>query len=195
MKTIKKTKVKQIKGIGPVRFEQSERAKRINISIRADEGVRVAVPRGISFMRAEAFVATKYDWIIKHHNRLRQTPKRNLTYVTPPLEIIPAKLLITERLSVLAAKYGFYYNRVTIRNQKTRWGSCSHDNNISLNIRLAKLPQALMDYVLLHELVHTRIKNHSPVFWNELDYYVDNAKTLDKQLKRFKITNPKEIEK
>ena len=90
--------------------------------------------------------------------------------------------IITDRLYHLAGEYGFKFNRVTIRHQKTRWGSCSPKNNISLNIKLILLPDALVDYVILHELVHTRIHNHSKNFRSELDRYVKNSKAMARRL-------------
>jgi len=89
------------------------------------------------------------------------------------------------RLNNLTKKNGFTYNRVFIRNQKTRWGSCSSKNNINLNVKLIRLPDELIDYVILHELVHTGIKNHSKAFWTELDRLVGNAKKMQSRLKEY----------
>jgi hypothetical protein len=91
-----------------------------------------------------------------------------------------AKTILTDRLNLLAQKYKFSYNRLFIRNQKTRWGSCSAKNNISLNMNLVRLPQKLQDYVILHELVHTKHKNHSKKFWAEMDRYVGDGKEVEK---------------
>jgi predicted metal-dependent hydrolase len=91
------------------------------------------------------------------------------------------------RLSELAGKHNFNYNKVTIKNSKTRWGSCSGVNNINLNLHLMRLPDKLMDYVILHELAHTKIKNHQKEFWNLLDAVSGDAKGLDKELKKYHI--------
>ena len=72
-----------------------------------------------------------------------------------------------------------------MRNQKTRWGSCSAQNNINLNVQLIRLPPALRDYVILHELVHTRIRNHGPGFWEELEKYVADCRQVDRQLNQY----------
>ena len=93
--------------------------------------------------------------------------------------------MLISRLNHLAQKHGFSFNRVFIRNQKTLWGSCSYSNNINLNIKLLRLKSELVDYVILHELVHTKIKNHSKEYWAELDKYTGNAKALDKELKKY----------
>ena len=98
-----------------------------------------------------------------------------------------AKENIRARLMELSEKHKYKYNKVFIREQKTRWGSCSVKNNINLNIKLVLLPSRLMDYVILHELVHTKHKNHSPLFWTELDNLTGSAKVLNKQLKSYGI--------
>ena len=75
---------------------------------------------------------------------------------------------LPRRLHVLAAQYGLAVSRVTIRNQRTRWGSCSSDGRISLNWRLLQMPEHVCDYVLLHELMHLRVRNHSARFWRQV---------------------------
>jgi predicted metal-dependent hydrolase len=97
-----------------------------------------------------------------------------------------AKKLLPQRLATLAEIHGFQFQRVTIRNNKRNWGSCSARNNISLNLQLMKLPDELIDYVLLHELVHTEIKNHGPEFWEKLNSISNQrARELAKQVKKY----------
>ena len=96
-----------------------------------------------------------------------------------------AKDFLPQRVKELAEKNSFRFKKISIRNSKTRWGSCSHDNNINLNLHLMRLPNHLIEYVILHELVHTKIKNHSKNFWNLLDVVTGNAKKLDKELKNY----------
>lgn len=94
---------------------------------------------------------------------------------------------LTSRFQQLAKHNGLSYNRLFIRNQKTSWGSCSSKNNISLNMKLVMLPEELMDYVILYELVHTRIHNHSRKFWAELDYCVGNGKAIASRLRKYDL--------
>ncbi len=97
-----------------------------------------------------------------------------------------AKKLLPPRLSELAQKHGFQVNKITIRNNKRNWGSCSVRNNISLNLHMMKLPDELIDYILKHELVHTKIKNHGPLFWAKLDELTSfRARELSKQVRKF----------
>lgn len=93
--------------------------------------------------------------------------------------------LLPERVSRWAARHGFKYRRLTFRNNVSNWGSCSHENNISLNIKLMKLPDDLIDYVILHELCHTVEKNHSDRFWNLLEQVCPDTEEKRQKLKTY----------
>lgn len=99
-----------------------------------------------------------------------------------------AKDFLPSRLNILAQQNNLDFNKVFIKNAKTRWGSCSSVNNINLNLHLMRLPNHLIDYVILHELAHTKVKNHSNDFWNFLESICPNSKSLDKEMKNY---NPK----
>jgi predicted metal-dependent hydrolase len=178
-----------VSGIGDVRFEPSRRAQRLNVTVTAFRGIRVAVPYQVTLKQALRFVNSKKGWILKHSAKVRQ--QEAVVDYSPSICLgmseQEAKTKLKDRLAELASLYGFSYNRVAIRRQRTRWGSCSARNNISLNLRILQLPLILQDYVLLHELVHTRIKNHSPAFWRELDLLVGNAKGLRSRLRRYPL--------
>ena len=176
----------ELEDIGPVLFERSLRAQHININVKPQSGVRVAVPKGISFRKAINFAKSKTSWIQRHQKRLKTLLEKK-TQIGEVSNVPAAKELLRNRLGELAKQYGYTFNRVFIRQQKTRWGSCSAKNNISLNAKLTSLPKELMDYVILHELVHTRVKNHSKDFWNTLDKYVKNSKKIDKKLKKYSL--------
>lgn len=104
-----------------------------------------------------------------------------------------AKRLLPIRLSLLAGQHGFTYNNLRITSSHTRWGSCSSGKNINLSLYLMQLPWHLIDYVLLHELCHTREMNHSPRFWALMDSVTDNkAKALRAELKKHSIYYPTE---
>lgn len=100
---------------------------------------------------------------------------------------LEAKKILPPLVKRLACKHGFRYNKVSIRNNTTRWGSCSKDNNISLNLHLMRLPQHLCEYVILHELAHTVYKNHQQTFWGLLNKLTGNARKLDRELNEYKI--------
>jgi predicted metal-dependent hydrolase len=178
------SRVVKIAGIGNVLLQPSVRAKRIIISVRPGKGVRVAVPRRKSFATALEFVKAKKKWIKKQLAKIQIYEEEKQIYrdAFSSLDKTKIKKKIISRLRELARQYGFSYGKVSIRNQRTRWGSCSGKNNISLNFKLAALPPELFDYVILHELVHTRVHNHSQKFWRELDKYVGNGKAKARSL-------------
>ena len=179
----------EIDNVGSVLFEHSRRAKHVNISVKPFRGVRVAVPTGLSFKKAEEFVNTKTGWIQRHLYMVKQYEEKSRFTSDTLIDIdkSKAKRKLTRRLKHLTLKHGFTYNRVFIRNQKTRWGSCSHKNNISLNMKIIRLPEELMDYVILHELTHIRFKNHSNDFWVELNRLVGNGKGMASRLREYEI--------
>jgi hypothetical protein len=174
-----------IDGIGTVLLERSQRARRVVISIRAEKGVRVAVPTRVSLEKALEFVHLKKRWIQKHLDKIEQAKNHSQSLNNRALAIdrVEAAKKLAARLTFLARKHRFSCNRVSIRNQRTRWGSCSFKNNISLNVKLVLLSEELIDYVMLHELVHTRVHNHSEKFWNELNRYVADARVVAKRLR------------
>ena len=176
-------------GIGRVLLERSKRARRLNISLKPFTGVRVAVPYGLSFESAEKMALSKARWIKRHLDKVKEIEKRQVAIANdlPEIDKAEARKKLTHRLNELSRQYGFTYNRVFIRNQKTRWGSCSAKNNISLNMQLLRLPQDLIDYVILHELVHTREKNHSKTFWAELNKFVGDTGELRSRLKKYSL--------
>jgi predicted metal-dependent hydrolase len=187
---MKKKKV-QISGIGEVLLEQSIRAKHMNLSIRPFRGVRVAVPRGISFELAEAFARSKSQWIKTHLPKLKaiehEAARRQNDSASSHIDRKTGRQILVQRLNELSEKHQLPYNRVFVKNQKTRWGSCSEKKNINLNINLLRLPEELMDYAIMHELVHTKVLNHSSQFWDLLESFVKNARALDRELQQYSL--------
>jgi predicted metal-dependent hydrolase len=177
-----------IPNVGPVVIAKSKKAKRLCITVKRDQTVRLTVPRGVSMRTAKQFLNSRIPWIEKHIRKFEELERKEVIPPLPRINELEAKYVLIKRLREIADIYDFHYTKVTIRKQKTRWGSCSAKNTISLNVNLARLPGHLRDYVMLHELVHTRIKNHSKEFWSELDRFVGgDAKNLAKQVKNYKL--------
>jgi predicted metal-dependent hydrolase len=178
----------EIPSLGPVTIVKSQRAKHIRVTIKPDQTVRLTIPRGESVDRAIQFLHSKIPWITKHQHRLSKLENTPTPPRLPKIDEPQAINTLINLLEEMAKIHNFKYNKVSIRNQKTKWGSCSAKNNISLNINLVRLPDQLRDYVILHELVHTRIKNHSKKFWSELDKTVGgSAKELAKKLRKYRL--------
>jgi len=178
----------EIPDVGRVTVRKSDRAKHIRITINPDQTVRLVIPKRVSTEKGGQFLRSKVPWIRKHLHRLKrvQSAEGNL----PPSRIneSQAREMLIGRLEEMAQIHHLKYSKVSIRNQKTKWGSCSSKNNISLNINLARLPDQLRDYVILHELVHTRFKNHGKEFWAELNNSVGgDAKELARKLRKYRL--------
>ena len=101
--------------------------------------------------------------------------------------MMESELILPKRVEEISQKYNLLYNSLTIKYTKTRWGSCSGKNDIILNPHLLRLPDELLDYVILHELTHTKVKNHSKKFWSTIKSLDANAKKLDKELKQYSL--------
>ena len=185
---IVEAKAIELKNIGTILIERSRQAKHLSLSVRPFKGARVAVPFGVSFASAEMFARSKAGWLKKHLDKMALMEREaEVLSKNQPINIAAARKHLIDRLNFLSQNHGFDYNRVFIKNQKTRWGSCSGKNNINLNINLVRLPGELIDYTILHELVHTRIKNHSRRFWDQMDKLLGDAKKLDRKLREYRV--------
>ena len=185
-RTAKKDAV-EVDGIGLIRLKRSRRARNMNLTVKPFSGVGVTIPRGVSLKQVEQFVVSKTDWINKHLAQARQLERKRLhaANLMEETDAGEARKFLVQKLETLAVRHGFEVGSVSVRKQKTRWGSCSVNNNISLNINLIHLPRQLMTYVILHELLHTRIKNHGRQFWRELDDLVGDARLLRSRLNEY----------
>jgi len=176
-----------IRGVGSVLLERSTKAKNLNITVKPFKGVRVAVPKGLPFKKAEQIARSKTTWLKTHLAKMQKLEEEYEATPEPYIDRKKAGQVLVSRIEQIAAKHGYTYNRVTIRNQKTRWGSCSEKNNISLNMKLVLLPDELRDFIILHELVHTKIKNHGDQFWTEITRVEPKARELNKKIKQLNI--------
>lgn len=145
-----------------VYFVRHRRARRYLLRVEHDGRVRVTIPHGGSRREADAFVKRHVLWVARERARLpRKWPlpddDRGLRD--------QARAELRVRLLELAAEHGLRVSRVSVRNQRTRWGSCARDGHICLNWRLVLMPGWVRDYVLVHELMHLRRLDHSPAYW------------------------------
>ena len=177
------TTTQTISGLPPISYTRSTRAKHLRITIKPTKTITVTIPRNTTQQQAQQFLQSKISWIKKHLQKIDQYNKlQNTPDITIDLDKAQDELF--GRLDYFSDKYDLPYKRAAFRCQKTKWGSCSSKNNISLNVNIAYLTKELQDYILLHELCHTRHKNHNKKFWGELDRYVGGrAKELQKEMR------------
>lgn len=152
--------------IGNVVFRKSIRSRSISIRVHPVKGVSVSVPYIVPYPAAMAFFTLRREWVLETMARQRERYKDVRIPSPEETEAMrrEAKALLPPRLQELARRYDFQYNKVTIKNNATNWGSCSSKGNINLNLKIVMLPKVLQDYVLLHELCHLRHHDHSHAF-------------------------------
>ena len=167
--------------IGQVLMKKSAKARRISLRVHPVKGVTVTVPYIVPYMAAEAFFKLKRSWVIDTIARQKEKFKDVQPASSEEVERLRkmAKSYLPGRLAELASRYGFAYNKVTIKHNATNWGSCSARNNINLNLNIVRLPRALQDYILLHELCHLRHHDHGHGFHLLLEHVLtDNLLKL-----------------
>ncbi len=176
----------EVEGIGTVRVVRNRASRTVSLSI-SSHGLRVTCPRWVPLRDVLGFVRQRKPWIEEQAESIARKGagllERGINYdAIDPRE---ARLLLVTRLRDLAKLHDFSWRRISIRNQRARWGSCSVKGDISLNRKLAALPEELRDYVILHELLHTRIRDHSSHFWDELALLVEDYRRLRAELRQY----------
>ena len=167
--------------IGNVVFRKSTRSRRMSIRVHPSKGVTVTVPYIVPYAAAQAFFSLKRSWVIETIARQKEKYKDVPVASAKDIELLrkKAKSELPLRLAELAARYGFIYNKVTIKHNSTNWGSCSVRSNINLNLNIVRLPRVLQDYILLHELSHLRHHDHGHAFHLLLEHLLtDNLLKL-----------------
>ena len=147
-------------------YVRHRRARRYVLRVDPDGRVRVTIPRGGSRREADAFAQRHAGWMRAQRARVAARPAADPHDVRRMRQL--ARRVLPRRLLDLAALHGLTVTRVSIRNQRSRWGSCGRDGHISLNWRLAQMPEWVRDYVLIHELMHLRRMDHSPAYWKHV---------------------------
>lgn len=171
-------------------IRESKRARNLRITVYPDGRVVITKPLCISTEKAHVFAARRLKWINQQVARFKKRgsmhpplpkPRRGTKAYTEAIQ--SARAFVHARLPELNRAYGFTYGTISIRNQKTRWGSCSARGNLSFNYRILYLPPALQDYLLVHELAHLKEHNHSVHFWNLVAKTIPEYQKLRTQLR------------
>lgn len=163
--------------------------KSIGLEVKADGRVFARIPRRISDRELKKFLNEHKAWIFQKTRLVEDRQKNQKTTGAVPLKELDRKETqkikerFMERVQYYSSLMGVIYGRVTIRSQKTRWGSCSAKGNLNFNYQLYYLPPELLDYVVVHELAHRKYMDHSAAFWEEVGKYFPDYKECRKRLK------------
>lgn len=141
--------------------------KTMALKVEEDGTITVRAPYRISLRDADLFVEKHREWILKRQSALRERQEKRRTYTEQERAAGKrnARSLIEEKCRYYGRVMGVDYERISIREQKTRWGSCSSKGNLNFNWKLILMPEEILDYVVVHELAHRKEMNHSPAFW------------------------------
>ena len=175
----------------PYTLAISPRAVRIRVTVSRDGKVRLTVPRRASQRFAEQFLHERAAWIreqIEHFAKLPVIKTPDLSPHSYRTHRTRALKLVRERIAHFNQLYGFSFNQISIRNQSSRWGSCSSKKNLSFNYRLVLLPPHLADYVIVHEICHLKELNHSQKFWELVARVVPRHREIKKEFRNHPIS-------
>ncbi|MFC1645254.1 M48 family metallopeptidase [Patescibacteria group bacterium] len=168
-------------------LKRSRRAKNVRLVICCESGLTVIVPSQVDTSRVESFIFQKTEWILRKIKEMRNSGKRSLFHSKTRRDYIACKEnardLVIRRLEFFNKYYNLDYKRVAIRNQRTRWGSCSSIGNLNFNFRIIFLSDELVDYLIVHELCHLQEMNHSREFWKLVEKTIPDHNELSKRLR------------
>ncbi len=168
------------------------RSRRRTIGLQIDENLVITVraPYGTPDKYIERFIEEKSSWIETHMQKMKERARMDAEESAEKMTMEEIRELADEacryipgRTAFFASQIGVDYGRITIRNQKSRWGSCSSKGNLNFNCLLMLMPQDVIDYVIVHELCHRLEMNHSPKFWREVEKIIPDYKSRRKWLR------------
>jgi predicted metal-dependent hydrolase len=165
---------------------QSKRAKRVRLAVYFDGSVIVTTPLGVQSSVIEKFFHDKKQWVLDKLNLFQHANKKGVRtfsrrdYLANKDKVLA---LVSERIEFYNGIYGFSFHKIFIKNQKTRWGSCSQKKNLNLNYKIAFLPPVQRDYIIVHEMCHLREFNHSHKFWSLVAMTFPDYSEIRKELR------------
>lgn len=161
------------------------RARNLRMTIELDGTVVITVPHRRMELFVEPFLRQKSAWILRHINKMKKTGQRTVLSSSQKDYEASKKDVweyITKRLEFFNSFYRYSYNRVSIRNQSSLWGSCTRAGNLQFNYKLKFVPPKTLDYVVVHELCHLKEHNHSDRFWKLVARMIPDYKIIRKSL-------------
>ncbi|MDD2680962.1 MAG: M48 family metallopeptidase [Patescibacteria group bacterium] len=172
-----------------IEHRRVRRSRHVRLSLSVDGRVLVTRPFWVSEKFAQSFVLEKREWLHNQLKKIQSMPVSVLGKGTRSDYLRykeRARVIATERLIYFNQFYSFPYKRLSIRDQKTRWGSCSKSGGLNFNYRLVFLPPELQDYLIVHELCHLKELNHSADFWALVAQRIPDFKKKRQYLRNFK---------
>lgn len=172
-------------------IRKSKRAKRLRLAVYCDGSVVVTTPVAVQQFIIQDFILEKRQWIYEKLRFFRLDTQAIRTFSENDYILYKkdALELVTQRVEHFMKIYGYTYNEITIKNQKTRWGSCSKKRNLNFSYKIIFLPEAMRDYVIVHEICHLMEFNHSKKFWQLVQKALPRYIEIKKQLQRFDLLN------
>ena len=172
------------KEFGEVIIRKSPLSRGVRFSVSTSGRLQMSVPKYTSDFLARRFLNSNRD-LIRTKLPIKDPSEQRSRDYQKKLLAKKAREYLPYRLDYYAKLYGYKYNKCRLSHANTRWGSCSSNKTISLNIGLMKVPEVLRDYVILHELAHLNHMDHSKDFWQEVWTHDKNYKVHEKKLKCF----------
>ena len=186
--------IKKADGRGEIRISVIRSARKsLGLEGRDANTVLARIPTRVSDRELKAFVENHRSWILEKTAVMAEREENRKSTPAPPPELLSKtdrmkiQLKIGKQVRHYCEAMGVTVGYVTVKNQKTRWGSCSAKGNVNFNYQLAFLPDELLDYVVIHELAHRRHMNHSRAFWAEVEKYCPDYLERREQLKEYSL--------
>ncbi|TSC81797.1 MAG: putative metal-dependent hydrolase [Parcubacteria group bacterium Gr01-1014_20] len=168
-------------------LRKSKRARRMRLAVYCDGSVVVTTPHDLQETIAERFIREKTEWLFSKLAFFKQFEGKPVVRYSHDdyLKYKDGALaLIQERVNHFTNKHGYRYNKITIKNQKTCWGSCSRKANLNFNYKVLFLPENIQNYIVAHELCHLKEFNHSKRFWKLVAGVIPEYMEIRSQLKK-----------
>ncbi len=168
-------------------LKKSKRARRMRLAVYCDGAVVVTTPFDLKENIVERFLREKSQWVFSKLDFFKQFEDKSITKYSHEDYLKfkkDAYILAENRLEYFNKTYKLKYNKISIKNQKTRWGSCSKKGNLNFNYKIVLLPKNLADYIIVHELCHLKEFNHSKKFWNLVSKVMSDYLDIRKNLKK-----------
>jgi predicted metal-dependent hydrolase len=169
-------------------LRKNRRTKRLRLTIYCDGSFAVSAPRRLSLSVIESYILQKSEWVLSKLKIFKNRTTDSIFSKTNANEYLRLKetalKLAQRKVTEFNQRYNLTYRRISIRNQKTRWGSCSRAGNLNYNYKIALLPERLADYIIVHELCHLKEFNHSRRFWDLVAQTLPDYKQCRQEIKK-----------